>query len=231
MKQKTLVTVIFSSVLVGSQLHAAVTITAIGDTSVAGTEQTHTARGLTTSVQISDNGASNRHKGYFLFNLSAHTSTPGFADLPATFTVNFLGTGSGTGTGQAFALRGLNSGFTGTTNWNESTVVPSTAPANADFSDFTSGATTQIATRAFTLYTFSGAADFTIGRIGDYLQSDGTLTLMLVGTTGNQNRNHFVGSSNNSTASLRPSLTFVPEPSTFVLTAFSSLLLFRRRRL
>lgn len=210
------------------EANAAVTITSTGDTSVSGTEFTHTARGLSTSVQISNNSGANRHKGYFLFDVSAYTSTPGFDASTATFTLHFLGGGNGVGTGNNFILYGLNSGFSGTTSWNESTVISTSAPGNADFNGFTTGST-QLATLEGKGYDFDEAVDFTIANIGDYVQSDGTVTLMFVGaTTGD--RNHYVGSRNNEDTDLRPTLTVIPEPSTALLSVIGVFALFRRRR-
>jgi hypothetical protein len=223
--------------LVAASAQAAViTTTAIGDTSVAGTEQSHTARGLATSVHISNNAGSGRAKGYLIFDLSEWKNTPEFAEQSATFRVHFLGTGSGNGTGQAFAVRGLNAGFTETatikTNWNEATLVPSTAPGNADFSGFAAGTTTQFATRGGTAYDFTGAWEITVPKIGDYLQSDGTMTLIIVGTTDATNRNHYLGGRQNSNAAVHPSLTFtvIPEPASLALLSAGSLLIGVRGR-
>ncbi|RYD37313.1 MAG: hypothetical protein EOP87_03805 [Verrucomicrobiaceae bacterium] len=218
---------------------AALTVTAIADNytfkAQADTNQTATSESL--AIKVANSSQTNSRTAFFKFDTSAAST---LLDGPqAVFQVT-----NTTASNTLFRIRvyALNSGAEdynwlaadsapaagdGIT-WNNSPAFSSSATNN--YLDLTK--VTEIGIFDITDGTaIGGTFQVTLGNWSNFVQPDGTLTLISVvygQTAGGSNMS--LGASEHRTAAYRPTLTFIPEPSVLALTALGALPLLRRRR-
>lgn len=170
-----------------------------------------------------DTNVSYRRKGYVKFDLSSLEYDP---DQSAVLTFRYGGSGSGSGTGQnilAWALKPGTAGF----DWDESTITWNNAPANntGNSSFLASGADPLETGYGFWVpynETLGAIDTVTIPRLGDYIQADGTVTILLEPRSDAGVRQTSLTSSEN-TEFPGPELTFsVPEPATLTLLGLAA---------
>lgn len=187
-----------------------------------------------------DNAANNDHvrKAYFKFDLTGLN-----ADLSAaaTFTPTISYRSANQNGNRTFYFYGLNAGFTAPTgelgtDWDETALTWSNAPGNDRTTNIDTGfdaTTTSLIYTASNQYNSDVGKSYTItiSELGDYVQADNTVTLMISWTDTTQ---YGFGSKENSTISYRPTLEFtqIPEPSAAALLIGlgASLLVTRRRQ-
>ena len=179
-------------------------------------------------------------KAYLLFNLSGDNADAG-ASATLTITQNISGNSADT-----YGLYGLNTGYTTAseseqgsqprlgTSWLASQIDGDNAPGNNSGStSFDSAWVTEIAT--FTVAGAGASETITIPSLTPYLQSDGTLTLMVRQDVNNSDNGTGFYTNLESVAANQPTLTFttaaVPEPASLALFAVGAvgLLLLRRK--
>ncbi|WAC20358.1 PEP-CTERM sorting domain-containing protein [Luteolibacter sp. SL250] len=218
---------------------AALTVTAIADNytfkAQADVNQTATAESL--AIKVANASQINARTAFFKFDTSAASTV---VDGPAAVFQVTNTTASNT----LFQVRvyALNSGAAGYNwlaadstagagdgiTWNNSPAFSSSATSN--YLDLTE--VTEVGTFDITNGTaVGGTFQVTLGNWNNFVQADGTLTLISVvyaQTAGGSNMS--LGASEHRTTAYRPTLTFVPEPSTMALTALGALPLLRRRR-
>ncbi|MBT63034.1 MAG: hypothetical protein CML13_07460 [Puniceicoccaceae bacterium] len=187
-----------------------------------------------------DNSGNNDHvrKAYYKFDLTGLN-----ADLSAaaTFTPTISYRSANQNGNRTFYFYGLNAGFTAPTgelgtDWDETALTWSNAPGNDRTTNIDTGfdaATTSLLYTASNQYNSDIGKSYTItiSELGDYVQADNTVTLMISWTDTTQ---YGFGSKENSTISYRPTLEFsqIPEPNAAALLMGlgASLLITRRRR-
>ena len=179
-------------------------------------------------------------KAYLLFNLSGDNAD---ASAPATVTITQSSSGNSADT---FGLYGLNAGYTTAseseqgsqprlgTNWLASQIDGNNAPGNNSGSTaLDSSWATEIAT--FTVAGAGVSETIAIPSLTPYLQSDGTMTLMVRQDVNNGDNGTGFYTNLESVTADRPTLTFavaaVPEPTSIgLLVVGVTGLLFLRRR-
>jgi hypothetical protein len=223
-----------------SGLSALMTVEAVDDNFIRGGTYESTVQGSggssDTLVLRGDSNAENVRVDYARFDLSGLNPD---AASSAKFSFTFLN-GSGGGTGVSVAVWALNSGAAGY-DWSESTIHWNNAPARsgANINEFNSDATKLIASVWVPYTTGEGAIkEVTIPTLGDYLQADNSVTIMM-GAGRNGSGSLLTGRLMNAATSEHatyngPQLEFnqVPEPSSFCLVSLgiSGLIGGRRRR-
>lgn len=149
-------------------------------------------------------------KSYIHFDLSGVSYS---SEASATFSVTCLA--SPAYAGKLF-VRGLNDGFTPGagvlgTDWVETSLNWTNAPGNnvTHFYGFESASTTAVGDQQMTAGSVTNGLvlEFTINRLGDFVQSDGTLTLMMSSYDGASGNICTIASSENGTYS-GPTLFF-----------------------
>ncbi|WFB35404.1 DNRLRE domain-containing protein [Kiritimatiellota bacterium B12222] len=196
--------------------------------------------GVTEDLRVRSDGSANNdnvRKAYLKFDLTGMN-----ADLSqsATFNTTISYRANIQNGNRIFYFYGLDAGFTpsGTelgTDWDETALTWNNAPANDSVTNIDRGFTDD----ASLIYTASnqyGSAvgkeyNITIPTLGDYVQADNTLTLMI---SWSDTVEYGFGSKENSTEAYRPTLEFatIPEPGSVVLMLIGAagLLIFRRRK-
>ena len=225
---------------------------AFSQTTIVGASEDGTIReGQATTVQDAgigeslfvrrDNGANNDNvrKAYFQFDLTGLN-----ADLTAaaTFTTTISYRSQNQNGNRVFYFYGLDEGFTPTgteldTDWDETALTWNNAPGNDTSIDIDTGfdeATTTLIYAATNQYNsdVGKVYNVTIPNLGDFVQADNTITLMVSWSDTTQ---YGFGSKENSNEAYRPTLEFstVPEPSSFALISAlvsGAVVLNRRRR-
>jgi hypothetical protein len=218
---------------------AALTVTAIADnyTFKAQADVNQTATAETLAIKVANSGQVNSRTAFFKFDTTAASTV---LDGPsAIFQVT-----NTTASNTLFRVRvyAMNSGATGYNwlaadsspgagdgiTWNNSPAFSSSATSN--YLDLTK--LTEVGTFDITDGTaVGGTFQVTLGNWSNFVQPDGTLTLISVvygQTAGGSNMS--LGASEHRNAAYRPTLTFIPEPSSMALTALGALRLLRRRR-
>lgn len=217
---------------------AALTIIPIADNytfkAQADTNQPATAETL--SVKIANSGQTNSRTAFFKFDTTgASTVVDGpnavfqvTNTLASTtlFRVRVYALNSGDA-GYNWRASDSSSGAGDGITWNNSPAFLSSATNYVDTTKVTEVGTFDIANST----AIGGNFSVTLTNWSNFVQTDGSLTLIAVvfGQT-NGGSNMSLGSSENTTTAYRPTLTFVPEPSSLVLAAISSLGLLRRKR-
>ncbi len=167
----------------------------------------------------SSSGSSSNRAAWFKFDL---TGLDADSDASAEFEITFQTSGaSGLFELEAF---GLNSGFAGTTDWSEGTLAWASPPPGASSNlHSVSSDMTSLGTTNFTLSADSEVS-FTITNLGDFIQTDNTLTLALFSNTYDGSPLAFY-SKESAGAGQSPTLTYavIPEPGSLMLM-FSGLI-------
>lgn len=152
-------------------------------------------------------------KSYARFTFTGMTPDP---EMPAQLTVTVVsGSGDG-GTGRHLSFYGLNAGFVSGgsvlgADWSESALTWNNAPANQTGAyEFTADATALLVDK-WVLYSAGTTCDITIPRLGDYIQSDGSVTIMIAPRATFDEREVSLASSENATYP-GPTLTFTMLP-------------------
>jgi len=144
-------------------------------------------------------------------------------------TLTVTGSPSSTASNETIVLHGLKAGFTPTgseldTDWSESSLAWANAPANdtGSVNSFTSDAESIDTVAITTTPTAGTQLSFTIDELGDYVQDDDTVTLMI---TISDDSGLLYFASRENTNDDGPQLEFVvPEPSSMALTGLGLLL-------
>ncbi|MDF3130298.1 DNRLRE domain-containing protein [Kiritimatiellaeota bacterium B1221] len=185
-----------------------------------------------------DNSGNNDNvrKAYFKFDLTGQN-----ADLTAsaTFTTTISYRSANQNGNRIFYFYGLDAGFTPTgtelgTDWDETALTWNNAPANDTVTDIDTG----FDNTASLIYTASNQYNSDVGKVytitiptlGDYVQTDNTVTMMISWSDTTQ---YGFASKENSTVTYRPTLEFsqIPEPGSLVLMLIGACgLVFLRRR-
>jgi len=179
--------------------------------------------GDTLVIKNSSNAGTQR-KAWAKFDLSGYN-----VDTTAGATIT-LRIGSTTRVG-VLRVAVLNSGFTGTTDWDEDTLTWNNAPANNTGSrtSFTSDATELTDSLAFDGADGIGTAyTVNIAQLGAFIQSDNTVTIMFSGATG-VDETPFISSEHDTYDGPQLTFTVIPEPSSVCLIVAGIGLMMRRR--
>lgn len=191
------------------------------------------SNGQTISLKVAASTQTNARTGYFKFtDFSAATG----AGNEAIFSVTNTNVPTANFNITVFALNAsLTTGF----DWDETTLAwGSGSPAFSSTDTYFIDSTAVTSLGSFTIPLNAAAGTrFSVGFSdwADFLQSNGSLTLIAVVTsqTGGDNPSSAtlnLASAENSTTSYAPTLTIIPEPASLLFAACAPLALLRRRR-
>ena len=214
-------------------------IEATDDNFVRGGSEAGNVQDANSSLVVKgDSNAFYRRKSYVKFDLSAWRPD---AEASATFTFALLDN-SGDGTGSLVEVFGLDPGFTpGSgilgTNWAESAITWNNAPANDTGGQQFTSAATYLADVWMPYSTPAGTAfSVTVPRLGDYLQADDTVTMLIAvgknssGSVLTGRLSYLDNSENDAYPGPQLAFTHIPEPASLSLLALGGLALLRRRK-
>lgn len=174
----------------------------------------YTGSGSTIYIKLNSN-ISYQRKGYARFDFSGVDTAD--AEEPAILTIRYAGDGEGDGTGcwlYPYALKAdftQGSGVLGT-GWQESAITWNNAPANQISGKLFTSDAESIKDGGFWWVEYAKAAGTqyttTINRLGDYIQADGSVTILFTPGEGVNNRAISLTSSENTTY-VGPELRYV----------------------
>ena len=210
----------------------AVTLTATEDNNVlrsaATTVQNSSGTASTFAIKETTDGQTNSRIGYLKFDLTGVSPSEG---VNATFSVTLASSAGTSFNLRTYALDSGASGFgwtEGGITWNNRPGFSSSATGN-----FVDPATTTLVSSDVPVSNGTSAGvtiSFDVLNWNNFRQSDESLTLILLARSqSNQNPSLSINSSEATTASLRPQLS-IPEPSSAILVAIGSLLMWTRRK-
>ncbi len=228
--------------LASASIASATTITTSEDGYIReGSASTVMDGGTSVNLEVRSDGSANNdnvRKAYYQFDLTGLNAD---LDAAATFTTTISYRANNQNGNRTFYFYGLDSGYTASggelgTNWDETALTWNNAPGNDRTTNIDTGfnsATTSLIYAASNQYNSDVGKVYTvnIASLGDYVQADNTVTLMVSWSDGVE---YGFGSKENSTVAYRPTLDFsvVPEVSSFalIMALFSGAMVVVRRR-